>query len=164
MGRPYHGLGRGPQCYAIVLEIGVADAAREGRPLVDNQGGTEKRRRSYRSGARIAKERMAREAPLDAEALAAVEASDVVVVPGAYDHVDRVLEALEMPFTRVGAANRPLGQRDVLRIRDFVASGGSLFTTDWALRHVLEPAFPDTVAYNEHPTADDVVRVEIRDP
>jgi hypothetical protein len=147
---------------------------------VDNQGGTEKRRRSYRSGARIAKERMAREAPLDAEALAAVEASDVVVVPGAYDHVDLVLEALEMPFTRVGAANlgavelRPeqllvvncpgqLGQRDVLRIRDFVTAGGSLFTTDWALRYVLEPAFPDTVAYNEHPTADDVVRVEIRD-
>ena len=147
---------------------------------MDEQEGTEKRRRSYRSGARIAKERMAREAPLDAEALAAVEASDVVVVPGAYDHVDRVLEALEMPFTRVGSAHlgavelRPeqllvvncpgqLASRDVLRIRDFVAAGGSLFTTDWALRHVLEPAFPDTVAYNEHPTADDVVRVEIRD-
>jgi hypothetical protein len=147
---------------------------------VDKQGGTEKRRRSYRSGARIAKERMAREAPLDAEALAAVEASDVVVVPGAYDHVDLVLEALEMPFTRVGAANlgavelRPeqllvvncpgqLGQRDVLRIRDFVTAGGSLFTTDWALRHVLEPAFPGVLEYNEHPTADDVVRVEIRD-
>ena len=85
-----------------------------------------------------------------------------------------------MPFTRVESAHlgavelRPeqllvvncpgqLGQRDVLRIRDFVTAGGSLFTTDWALRHVLEPAFPDTVAYNEHPTADDVVRVEVRD-
>ena len=75
---------------------------------MDEQAGTEKRRRSYRSGARIAKERMAREAPLDAEALAAVEASDIVVVPGAYDHVEQVLEALEMPFT---GRSRPTSAR-----------------------------------------------------
>ena len=147
---------------------------------MNEQVGKDKRRRSYSSGARIAKERMAREVPMDAEALAAIEASDIVVVPGIYDHVDLVLEALEMPFTRVEASNlgavelRPeqllvvncpgqLDPRDVLRIRDFVAAGGSLFTTDWALRHVLEPAFPGTLEYNEHPTADDVVRVEIRE-
>ncbi len=45
-------------------------------------------------------------------------------------------------------------------VRRFVAAGGSLFTTDWALRHVLEPAFPGVVAYNQRPTADAVVRVE----
>ena len=72
---------------------------------MDEQAGKDKRRRSYSSGARIAKERMAREAPMDAEALAAVEASDVVVVPGSYDHVDLVLDALEMPFTGVAATN-----------------------------------------------------------
>jgi hypothetical protein len=44
----------------------------------------------------------------------------------------------------------------------FVEGGGSLFSTDWALRHVLEPAFPGLVAFNEHPTADDVVRIEVR--
>ena len=57
------------------------------------------------------------------------------------------------------------GQLDrltVQRIRDFVSAGGSLFTTDWALRHVLEPAFPGVLEYNERPTRDDVVRVEIR--
>ena len=72
---------------------------------MDEQEGTEKRRRSYRSGAKIAKERMAREAPLDAEALAAVEASDVVVVPGAYDHVDRVLGGARDAVHRVGSAH-----------------------------------------------------------
>jgi hypothetical protein len=139
----------------------------------------QRRARSYSVGARIARERMAREEPLDADALATVEASDVVVVDGTYDHVEQVLGALEMPFTAVtpsqlGAielrreqllvVNCPgqLDRRDVLRIRDFVATGGSLFTTDWALRHVIEDAFPGTIAFNERPTADDVVRVEIR--
>ncbi|HYG72059.1 MAG TPA: hypothetical protein VEC15_07200, partial [Actinomycetota bacterium] len=144
-----------------------------------NQQDTRRRARSYSEGARITKERMTREAPLDAAALAAVQASDVVVVHGIYDHVEQVLGALEMPHTAVapqqfGAVDlRPeqllvvncpgqLDRRDVLRIRDFVASGGSLFTTDWALRHVIEDAFPGTIAYNERPTGDDVVRIEVR--
>lgn len=49
------------------------------------------------------------------------------------------------------------------RLREFVVGGGSLFTTDWALRHVLEPAFPGVVAFNERPTRDDVVRIEVRE-
>lgn len=146
---------------------------------MDDQAQAGRRRESYRHGARMAKERMAREAPLDAEALARVEASDVLVVPGVYDHVEQVLEALEMPFTivldrQLGAVGlRPeqllvvncpgqLDPRVLPRITNFVAAGGSLFTTDWALRHVLEPAFPGMVAFNQQPTADDVVRVEIR--
>ena len=53
---------------------------------------------AYLGGASIARDRMAREAPLDAEALAAVVASDIVVVSGCYDHVERVLQALEVPY------------------------------------------------------------------
>ena len=49
---------------------------------------------AYMSGASIAKDRMAREAPLDAAALAAIVESDIVVVAGCYDHVERVLRAL----------------------------------------------------------------------
>jgi hypothetical protein len=49
----------------------------------------------------------------------------------------------------------------VTAIRAFVEQGGSLITTDWALKYVLEPAFPGLVAYNQRPTADDVVRAEI---
>lgn len=138
------------------------------------------RRRAYRSGARIAKERMSREAPLDAEALGAVRASDIVVVPGSYDHVEQVLDALEMPYTMLAASrvaevelrpeqllivNCPGGGLEpaARQIADFVARGGSLFTTDWALRHVLEPGFPGVVAYNSRPTRDDVVRIEVLD-
>jgi hypothetical protein len=140
----------------------------------------DRRERAYRSGARIAKNRMEREAPEDAAALAAVEKSDVVVVRGVYDHVELVLDALEMPYTAVDVGSlgrvslRPeqmlvvncpgnVSTRDLPRIADFVAGGGSLFTTDWALRHVVEPAFPYTISYNNRPTADDVVRIEIKD-
>ena len=52
-------------------------------------------------GARMAKDRITREAPLDAAALEALEASDIVVVSGSYDRVQQVLGALEMPFTAV---------------------------------------------------------------
>jgi hypothetical protein len=54
-------------------------------------------------------------------------------------------------------------RRSIVQIRDFVAAGGSLFSTDWALRHVVEPAFPGLVAYNGRPTGDEVVRVEVVD-
>jgi hypothetical protein len=140
----------------------------------------DRRARAYRVGARMARERIAREAPLDAEALAAVTASDVLVVPGSYDRVEQVLGALEMPFTLVHPGQlarvrlRPeqllivncpgnLPRAALDRVRAFVESGGSLFTTDWALRHVLEPAFPGVLAYNNQPTRDEVVRIEVRD-
>jgi hypothetical protein len=140
----------------------------------------DRRARAYRAGARMARERIGREAPLDAEALAAVIASDVLVVPGSYDRVEQVLGALEMPFTTVGPdqlarirlrpeqlliVNCPgtLPRAAIDRVRSFVESGGSLFTTDWALRHVIEPAFPGVLAYNNQPTRDEVVRIEVRD-
>ena len=65
--------------------------------------GRDRRTQAYKAGARIARDRIAREAPLDAQALADVQASDLVVVGGIYDHVEQVLGALEMPFTRVQA-------------------------------------------------------------
>ncbi len=141
------------------------------------QDGT--RVRAYRAGASMARERMAREAPADAALLERVEASDIVVVPGSYDHVELVLDALAMPYLSVGAAQlagvrlRPeqllvvncpgtgLG-RALPAVERFIRAGGSLFTTDWALRHVLEPLFPGTVRFNQRPTADDVVRIEVR--
>lgn len=140
----------------------------------------ETRQRAYRAAARLTHERMAREAPADAAALRRVEASDIVVVRGTYDHVERVLAALGLPHQSVGPGDlwrltlRPeqlvvvncpgqVDRRSIVQLREFVGAGGSLFTTDWALRHVVEPAFPGVVAYNERPTADAVVRVEVVD-
>jgi hypothetical protein len=145
----------------------------------EGNGGSTARERSYRLGGRITRERMRRETPLGEEALRRVEASDIVVVEGCYDQVQLVLGALELPHTSIRddqLGHAPLGADQLLvincpghvpervlpRIRDFVERGGSLFTTDWALRHVLEPAFPGLVEFNERPTADDVVRIEVK--
>ena len=63
--------------------------------------------RSYETGARWAKERMSRERPADAAALARVKDSDIVVVRGCYDRVEQVLGALELPFVVVGPGDVP---------------------------------------------------------
>jgi hypothetical protein len=137
----------------------------------------ERRRRAYQVGGRHTRDTIARDDPGTHRVLEQVEGSDIVVVRGQYDHVEWVLEALELPHLAVdpqqlaGISLRPeqllvincpgqVGARAVGMVRRFVAAGGSLFTTDWALRHVLEPAFPGVVAYNQRPTADAVVRVE----
>ena len=133
---------------------------------------------AYRAGADIARTRMGREAPASAEALEAVEASDVVVVAGCYDHVEQVLGALEVPFQVIQQGHleevnlRPeqilivncpgeMTSGEIARVRDFVAAGGTLFTTDWALGNVIEQAFPGHVAYNGEATGDDVVRIDV---
>jgi hypothetical protein len=138
------------------------------------------RERAYETGARMTRERIARERPLEADALAQVEAADLVVVTGVYDHVERVLDALEMPFTRLAPDQLPsvrlrpeqllvvncpgqIGDDLVQKVRGFVAAGGSLFTTDWALRHVIQPAFPGTIEHEGGVTGDDVVPIEVLD-
>ena len=140
----------------------------------------DKRDRAYRAAAHITREQLRRDAPERARALDAVKASDVVVVAGRYDHVESVLEALAVPHVVIGAGEveraelRPeqllivncpgeVSGAAVTRIRAFVEAGGSLFTTDWALRHVVEPAFPGVLAFSKAPTPDDVVRIEVRD-
>ena len=141
---------------------------------------TDKTQLAYSAGANIARNRMSTEAPLAAEALAAIQESDIVVVTGCYDHVERVLGALDVPYQTVGpgllrqvrlrpdqmvVVNCPgkLTGPEIVQIRDFVAAGGTLFTTDWALRNVIEPAFPGYIEYNDNATTDDVVRIDVVD-
>jgi hypothetical protein len=135
-------------------------------------------KRAYGSASRGVREKLAREAPADEALLRKMHESDTLVVRGQYDHAQDVLRAMEVPFLlvepgHVGQARlRPEqavlvncpGQLDQVALgvlRAFVEQGGYLVTTDWALRHVLEPAFPGYVAYNQHATGDDVVRVEV---
>ena len=140
----------------------------------------DKRDRAYKAAAHITREQLRRDAPERARALDDVQQSDVVVVAGQYDHVESVLEALEVPHTVIGTGDvervdlRPeqlliincpgqVSSAAITRIRAFVEAGGSLFTTDWALKHVLEPAFPGVLAFDKAPTRDDVVGIEVRD-
>ena len=141
---------------------------------------TDERERAYRAAAEITRGQLRRDAPERARVLDEVQKSDVVVVAGIYDHVEAVLQALAVPHSVVSTAEverlrlRPeqllvvncpgqLSAPAVRRVRAFVEAGGSLFTTDWALKHVVEPAFPGVLAFRAAPTRDDVVRIEVAD-
>jgi hypothetical protein len=115
----------------------------------------------------------------DRELLQGIRDSDVVVVQGQYDRVEDVLRLAGIPHRllapdaltnarldprQVLVVNCPghVGEQGIARIRAFVKAGGSLFTTDWALKFVLEPAFPGIVAFNGRSTGDEVVRIEVK--
>jgi hypothetical protein len=141
---------------------------------------SDSRERAYRAAATITREQLRRDAPERARVLDEIVAGDVVVVAGCYDHVESVLGALEVPYALVQPEQverldlRPeqllivncpgeVPGAAIGRIRRFVEAGGSLFTTDWALKHVIEPAFPGVLAFSRQPTPDDVVRIEVKD-
>ena len=124
------------------------------------------------------RERMERENPDDVAILDSVKDSDIVCVKGTYDHIHLVLEAIGIPFSHVSPqtllrmdlkpeqtvyincpSSFPVEAAKKLRV--FVEGGGQLITTDWALKHVLETAFPGTVRYSGNSTGDEVVAVEI---
>jgi hypothetical protein len=49
----------------------------------------------------------------------------------------------------------------VTRIEKFVRAGGLLYTTDWALKNLVEKAFPGTIAATGNYTASEVVPVKV---
>ena len=107
--------------------------------------------------------------------------SDIVIVSGSYDHIQDVFRKLDLKFSLTNPNNFsqiPLNTDQIVfinctgdvdhlgirKINKFVKDGGFVFTTDWALKHVIEPAFPGFIRYNNNTTADEVVRVEILAP
>lgn len=134
--------------------------------------------RAYEVSIKALREKMRRDNPTEERQLQEISQADVIVVRGEYDRVQDVLGAMDIPFTLVNAAqldrinlspsqvvfiNCPgkLSRKGIGQIHQFVEAGGFLVTTDWALRHVIEPAFPGLMRYNDKPTRDDVVRIEI---
>ena len=124
------------------------------------------------------RERMGRENTDDVAILDSVKDSDIVCVRGTYDHIHLVLEAIGIPFSHVSPqallkmelkpeqtiyVNCPSSfpVEVAMKLRSFVEEGGQLITTDWALQHVLEKAFPGTVRYSGTSTGDEVVAIEI---
>lgn len=135
---------------------------------------------AYKVSNMLVRERLERENPEDVSILDSIKDSDIICVKGTFDHIHLVLEAIGKPFLHVEPhtllsmdltpdqtvyVNCPkkFPKEAALRLREFVKDGGQLITTDWALRNVLEVAFPGTVRFSGHKTGDEVVAVEIVD-
>jgi hypothetical protein len=139
----------------------------------------EKMKQAYKASSKILKKRMQKERPTDFEILKKVDETSIVIVAGVYDKVELVLDLINVPYVLIQPADferinlRPdqiliincPGEiaRGLNKVEAFVNQGGFLFTTDWALLNVLEKIFPKLVRYNQKPTADDCVRVEVVD-
>ena len=104
--------------------------------------------------------------------------SEVIVSEGVHDYIEQVFngiglkhnlintkqfEKIDLDPDKIIFINCPgnVTSKGLRNLVTFVEKGGFLFTTDWALRHVIEPGFPGYIKYNNRPTNDEVVRVDI---
>ena len=146
----------------------------------NNTPGAKEMDAAYKVSKQLVRERMERENPEDVEILDSITESDIVCVRGTYDHIHLVLNAIGVPFAHISPeqllrmdlkpeqtvyVNCPSSfpAEAARKLSGFVEAGGMLITTDWALKHVIEVAFPNTVRYNGRASGDEVVSVEIVD-
>ena len=104
-------------------------------------------------------------------------ASAILLVDGKHDHTSQVLGPLRLRYKRVSAtsfARRSLrgvelliidcpgtiGDDGAMKASSFVARGGTLLTTDWAVLHVLQEQFGNKLRHNGVRTRGDVVRID----
>lgn len=149
--------------------------------ITKNAPGQEQMKKAYKAGAFFSKMKMEKKNPEMAKALEDVKEADVIVVNGQYDQAHLVLEMADIPFSRIETHQmdaielRPdqtlfincpgnISPISIRKVTTFVNEGGLLITTDWALKNVIEPGFPDTMRYNLKPTGDEIVRINILDP
>ena len=102
----------------------------------------------------------------------------VVVVRGSADHMEQVLAKAKISFIAVNPDELPtlaLNGKQVLmvnctgdmspeareRVRRFVAAGGFLYTTDHAVHQLIEPIFPNTIAWTGKSTSEQIVSVKV---
>ncbi|MHA2397615.1 MAG: hypothetical protein ACXADU_01835, partial [Promethearchaeota archaeon] len=143
-------------------------------------GDFKKMEQAYKASSKILEKRMAKERPVDLEILKKVKESSIVIVTGSYDRVETVLDMINVPYVliepeevdrielspdQILIINCPgnIYDEGLTKIKRFVHYGGFLFTTDWALQNILEKIFPEFVKYNQRPTADDCVAVQVVD-
>ncbi|MBU6455646.1 MAG: hypothetical protein KGS72_27995 [Cyanobacteria bacterium REEB67] len=115
--------------------------------------------------------------------VAGLAKTTIVEIKGQWDDCGHTLRNYGLPFTKISPnaiARADLSRSKILvvncganfdadsleRIRDFVAHGGFLMTTDWALDSCLQKAFPGYVEWNGAYTDNSVVDAVVvdRDP
>jgi hypothetical protein len=117
----------------------------------------------------------------DLRTLEQISDNEIIIVPGQYDRIEDVFDIIKIPYglvdihrfsdlklrpTQTLIINCPgdgLSPVNLEKIKKFVEEGGFLWSTDWVLHNILEKIFPKYVKYNQKPTGDDVVKVEVVD-
>lgn len=133
---------------------------------------------AYKLANEMVREKLRREDSNNIRILNELKSDDIIVVDGSYDHIHLVLESLMIPFRSISheqLLDAKLNPEQTIfincsasfpdeanrKLEAFVAEGGLLITTDWALVHVIQQAFPNTIAHNKLVTGDEVVGIEI---
>lgn len=113
--------------------------------------------------------------------LSSTNSLDVLEVKGQWDKSDRTLNSLGIPHTTIGAGELArfglertkvivincagkLPRNSLQGLRDFVARGGYLLTTDWALDNMLTQTFPGYVVWNGGKSKGNVVDAAVTFP
>ena len=134
--------------------------------------------KAYSIANELLRDKLKEEAPDILADLDDINESDVIVTVGQHDRIESVFSKVNTPHNlirpeqlrglrldpdQIVFVNCPGNFDDtgLRKLNQFVENGGFLFTTDWALKHVLERAFPGYVRYNNQSTTDEVVRVEV---
>jgi hypothetical protein len=159
----------------------VYPGAAKGDDAAGAGGNYDQMKKAYQASANLIKDELQATKKEDLATLEQISEADVLVVPGTYDRIQDVLSLVGIKFKVVEARsfdrielhpsqtvfiNCPgtgFSDAGLDRIKYFVRDGGLLVTTDWALRNVIERAFPGTIAYNERSTTDDVVKIKVID-
>jgi hypothetical protein len=106
---------------------------------------------------------------------------NIIVVPGEYDTAENVLDSLDLHYESKDPSDFDdikLTVRDVVivncpgdgfselglaALREHVSGGGLLITTDWALKHVVQRAFPGFIEHNGAESEEEFVDVRVTD-
>jgi len=133
---------------------------------------------AYRVAQEMMKDRLKDVDKSMAEEFDGLNESDIIIVKGTYDFIEQVFDGIGLKYKiitteaigtvkldpeQIVFINCPgdVSRKGLRNLVSFVEKGGFLFTTDWALKHVVEKGFPGYIGYNGKNTSDEVVRVEI---
>lgn len=109
---------------------------------------------------------------------AEVSKATVVIVRGSADAMEQVLTRAKVRFALVTVeelADLPLHSKQVVmvnctgqmsdaaraRLKRFVTAGGFLYTTDHAVKYVIEDLFPNTIAFTGTSSAQEIFPVKL---
>ena len=166
----------------VIIQQKINDASELNKKAASKlEGQYAKMGKAYQASAKILKAKMKKERAEDLKLLETAHDDTIAIVKGVYDKIETVMDLLGLDYILlegqavgriefradqlliVNCPGNQIDKEGIEEIRRFVEMGGFLLTTDWAILHILEKAFPGYVKYTGKATRDDVVSIEVVD-